>query len=88
MLVKAGYIYGVSPHEEAPDLPWHGLRHTAATILLNQGISTKNVGGRLGHADGNTTIKIYAHFLKSADKEAADKMENLFSRDKVKGAGK
>lgn len=60
---------------------FHGLRHTSATLLINQGVDVTTVSKRLGHARTSTTTDIYAHSLKKADTEAADKLENLFNKN-------
>jgi integrase len=52
----------------------HDLRHFAATSMLVSGQDVRTVSGRLGHADAATTLGVYAHFLESADKNAADLM--------------
>jgi integrase len=57
---------------------FHDLRHTSATLLLNQGVHMKTISARLGHANILTTMNIYGHALESADKEAANQFENLF----------
>ncbi|MHB1420654.1 MAG: site-specific integrase [Bacillota bacterium] len=62
-----------------PPLPFHGLRHTSTTLLIAQGINVKNISARLGHASISTTMDIYGHALKSADKEAAEKLDQLFT---------
>jgi len=62
-----------------PPLPFHGLRHTAATLLIGRGLPAKVISGRLGHSNISTTMDVYGHFLKSADREAADKLEELFT---------
>ena len=46
-------------------------------MLLNAGISLKNVSGRLGHSKTSTTGDIYSHFLKSVDKLAAETMDKI-----------
>ncbi len=61
-----------------PHITFHGLRHTSASILIDQGLNIKAVSNRLGHANTSTTMNIYAHALKSADKQAADIMDNMF----------
>jgi site-specific recombinase XerD len=48
--------------------------------LIAEGSDLREVSGRLGHANTSTTGVIYSHFLKSADRAAADKMENLVTR--------
>ncbi|URZ08936.1 tyrosine-type recombinase/integrase [Clostridium felsineum] len=58
---------------------FHGLRHTSATILINQGIDVTTVSKRLGHARTSTTTDIYSHSLQKADRSAADKLEGLFN---------
>ncbi|MCL6559109.1 MAG: site-specific integrase, partial [Firmicutes bacterium] len=72
-----------------PHIPFHGLRHTAATLLINQGLPAKSISGRLGHSNIHTTMDIYGHWLKSADKEAAERLEQLYiGRLKNNGAAK
>ena len=44
-----------------PLLRFHDLRHTAATLLLQQGIHPKIVQERLGHADISMTLNTYSH---------------------------
>ncbi|MCL6447623.1 MAG: site-specific integrase [Armatimonadetes bacterium] len=61
-----------------PPIPFHGLRHTAATMLINQGLPVKSVSGRLGHSDAGTTLNIYSHYLRSADREAAERLEQVY----------
>ncbi|WP_242066164.1 site-specific integrase [Brevibacillus laterosporus] len=57
---------------------FHDLRHTSATILINQGVHAKIISERLGHASISTTMNIYGHALQSADKEASNKFESIF----------
>lgn len=59
---------------------FHGLRHTCASLLIGEGIDVATVSKRLGHAEPSTTLKIYTHALQRADKEAANKLENLFTK--------
>lgn len=58
---------------------FHDLRHTSATILINQGIHAKIISERLGHGSITTTMNIYGHALRSADQAAADKFESLLT---------
>ncbi len=72
--------YNEHREENAPELPMiplHGLRHTAATLLIGQGVDVRTVSGRLGHANTSTTLNIYAEFLKELDRSAADALESL-----------
>ena len=58
-----------------PHIPFHGLRHTSATLLIAQGAPLKNISSRLGHADIRTTGNIYGHALQSVDRKLADTMD-------------
>lgn len=55
---------------------FHSLRHTSATLLLYGGVSLKQVQGRLGHGDIETTNK-YLHCLSEADEEAAGVLQSM-----------
>lgn len=47
-------------------------------MTIAAGVPLVTVAGRAGHARTSTTTEIYSHFLKSSDKVAADKLEELF----------
>ena len=63
-----------------PDVKFHGLRHTNASLLIGQNVDVQTVAKRLGHTKATTTTSIYSHFLKRPDQEAADKLQNLFGK--------
>lgn len=54
----------------------HGLRHTHCSLLLAAGVPVNDVKDRLGHANIQTTLNIYAHVTKQQRKDTAD----LFSQ--------
>lgn len=56
----------------------HDLRHTAATLLIAQGVHARIIAERLGHADIRTTMTVYGHVLREADQSAAAKIDHLF----------
>jgi integrase len=59
---------------------FHELRHTSATLLINEGVHAKVISERLGHADISTTMNIYGHVLAEADQTAASHFDNLFEK--------
>ena len=65
-----------------PEITFHGLRHSNATLLISQGVDVRTVSGRLGHAQMSTTTNIYSHFFRSTDRKAADVLEALLSKKK------
>ena len=62
-----------------PVIRFHDLRHTAATLMLQQGIHPKIVQERLGHADISMTLNTYSHVLPSMQEEAAEKLDELLT---------
>lgn len=64
------------------DLPYftiHSLRHTNITLQIAAGIPLTTVSGRVGHSRTSTTTDIYAHFIKTSDRQAADALDELFA---------
>ena len=59
---------------------FHDLRHTCASLLLNDGISMKQIQIWLGHSTFATTADIYAHLDFSAQEASATTMGGLFTR--------
>ncbi|VEE82210.1 site-specific integrase [Enterococcus hirae] len=57
----------------------HGFRHTHASLLFEAGASIKQVQERLGHTNINTTLEIYTHVTKEAEKESAEKFLNYMN---------
>lgn len=53
----------------------HCLRHSNATLLLNQGVDLKVVSEHLGHSDVGTTGNIYADVLERTKRKTADVLE-------------
>ena len=62
-----------------PKIRFHDLRHTAATLLLQQGVHPKIVQERLGHSQIAMTLDTYSHVLPSMQRAAATKLDELFS---------
>ena len=63
-----------------PKVRFHDLRHTFATIALQNGVDIKTVSGMLGHFSAGFTLDTYAHVTTSAQKEAAETMSQVLSK--------
>lgn len=61
------------------DIRFHDLRHSCATALLEAGVDPKTVQTRLGHSDITMTLNVYAHCTPTMDRNAAQKLDDLFS---------
>lgn len=79
VLKKIIMNYNITHEDKLPEVTLHGLRHTNATILMNNNPNIKMVSTRLGHSEVRTTLNIYTHPLQSADIEASDTIETLLT---------
>jgi len=59
-------------------IPFHNLRHSAATLLLSMGVSPKVVQEILGHSNISMTMDVYGHVLPSMHRDAMDKWDDAF----------
>ena len=62
-----------------PRVRFHDMRHTFATLALQNGVDIKTVSGMLGHFSAGFTLDTYAHVTTAAQKEAAATMGNVLS---------
>lgn len=60
---------------DLPQIRFHDLRHTCATLLLKQDVSPKKVSALLGHATIAMTLDTYSHLLPDMGDEVVDAME-------------
>jgi integrase len=60
-----------------PDVRFHDLRHTGATLMIASGVPAKVVSERLGHANISITLGLYAHVQEGMQRDAADGLEAM-----------
>jgi integrase len=60
-------------------IKFHGLRHSAATLLLGVGVPVQVVAERLGHAQTSMTLDVYTHALPDMQRDAAEKLGALLT---------
>ena len=57
-----------------PHIRFHDLRHTFATLALQNGVDVKTVSSMLGHYDAGFTLRTYTHATRQKQDEAAQTM--------------
>lgn len=73
-----------------PAIRFHDLRHTAASLMIQNGVGAKTVSDRLGHADVAFTLRVYAYLYDDQREAAAFDLAALFplsAGDPKKAAG-
>lgn len=66
-----------------PRIRFHDTRHTAASLLLLEGVHPKVVQERLGHASIGLTLDTYSHLIPSLQAEAARRLDRMLTREGV-----
>ncbi len=72
---------------ELPDIRFHDLRHSVATLLLELGTHPKIVQELLGHENIGMTMDIYSHVMPTMQKEAMARLDALLGGSMHKESG-
>jgi integrase len=75
------------PEQPLPRLVLHGLRHTWATLALQEGIDIKIVSERLNHSSTHVTREIYTHVTPPMQSDAAERVARTIFGDGSSHAG-
>ena len=59
---------------ELPRMRFHDLRHTYASMLIEQGENIKYVQAQLGHSSIHMTLDVYGHLMDTVNQEAASRL--------------
>ena len=62
-----------------PHIRLHDMRHTAATLMLQNGVDIKTVSGMLGHYDAGFTLRTYTHTTTKQQEAAANTMGTVLA---------
>ena len=63
-----------------PHIRFHDLRHTFATMALQNGVDVKTVSSMLGHYDAGFTLRTYTHATRQKQDEAAQTMGSFMAQ--------
>lgn len=72
-------FYAIIRTSGLPRVRFHDLRHSAATLLLAQGVHARVVMDLLGHSSISLTMNTYSHVLPEFRKEAAARMDAILN---------
>lgn len=62
---------------------FHDLRHTAASLMLAEGVPPRTVMEMMGHRNLAVTMLIYGHTNLRHQREAADRLDRALRRRKM-----
>ena len=68
-----------SEENDLPHIHPHAFRHTAASMMIANGVDLVNAAAELGHATASTTLNIYAHQVARARAEASGVRAGAFA---------
>ena len=71
------YFHPALEEAKIERIRWHDLRHTKASLMIEQKESLKYIQTQLGHSSPTVTLNVYAHLLKPVNQEAACRYENM-----------
>ena len=63
-----------------PSIRFHDLRHTFATLALQNGVDVKTVSSMLGHYDAGFTLRLYTHVTRQQQNRATETMGNFMAQ--------
>ena len=71
----------------AENLTFHGLRHVAASLMVEQGEHPRVIQARLGHATARLSMELYAHVPEAADRDVAVHLDASWNEAHANAAG-
>lgn len=74
------WVSRFSKRHDLPHINPHAFRHTAASILISEGVNVVTVSKLLGHSKPSTTADVYAHAVEDAQKKATECLTDILIR--------
>lgn len=69
-------FYRVIELADVPQIRFHDIRHTFASLLLQQGESLHYVKEQMGHASIQTTVDVYGHLVPGSNRNAVNRLDD------------
>ena len=66
-----------------PDMRFHDLRHTFATMSLEYGMDVKTLSAIIGHVSAKTTLNIYTHITNEMQENAAASIDRGIAKAEI-----
>lgn len=73
---RRGKFYKFLKQANCPHIRFHDIRHTFASLLLQQGESLHYVKEQMGHASIQTTVDIYGHIVPGSNRRAVNRLDD------------
>ena len=74
-------FYKLLEKANLPRVRFHDIRHTFASLLLQQGEPRNYVMEQMGHASIQTTVNVYGHIVPGSNRNAINKLDDEVSPD-------
>ena len=72
-------LHRIQQRAGLPRIRFHDLRHTFATLMIEQGVDIKTVSQMLGHTDAGFTMNTYMHVTENMQQKAAEAMSDVLT---------
>ena len=69
-------FYALLEKADVPKVRFHDIRHTFASLLLQQGESLHYVKEQMGHASIQTTVDVYRHVVPGSNRNAVNRLDD------------
>jgi integrase len=73
--IRQQVFYAILEEADLPRVRFHDIRHTFASLLLQQGESLHYVKEQMGHASIQTTVDVYGHLVPGSNRNAVNRLD-------------
>lgn len=80
------WLQTILKQENLKTITIHGLRHSGAVMMLESGLTLKDIQDRLGHSDISITSTYYLHISEKRKRETIDQMTDYINSGSISGS--